>query len=77
MTNELIPTKKLNIEGIVAAIKEIDEKKLRGFVLIGFETEDRKLKKYRVDIQKLNPITVMGMLEEFKAQYFAKAHKKE
>ena len=74
---EFISEKKLNIEGIVFAIKEMDEKKLPGFVLIGYETEDRQLKKYRVDMQKLNPVTLIGMLEEFKAQFFANAHKKE
>ena len=77
MKEEFVSEKKLNIEGIVLAIKEMDEKKLPGFVLIGFEAEDRKMKKYRVDMQKLNPITLVGMLEEFKAQFFSNMHKKD
>lgn len=77
MGKGIISERKLNIEGIVSAIKEMDEKKLSGFVLIGFESEDKKTKKYRVDLQNINPIALIGMLEEFKAQYFAKAHKQD
>ncbi len=66
--------KKLNIEGIVAAIKEMDDKNLSGFVLIGYETQDHQTKKYRVDLQHLKSATVIGMLEEFKAQFFSHSH---
>ena len=77
MPHKHIHSKRLNIEGIVSAIKEMDDKALAGFVLIGFETEDRKTKKYRIDMQKISPITAVGMLEEFKSQYFLKAHKSD
>lgn len=76
MNEEIIKEKKLNIEGIVSAIKEMDEKKLPGFVLIGFESQDRQIKKYRIDMQKITPTTAIGMLEEFKSEFFTKANKK-
>ncbi|MFH1587392.1 MAG: hypothetical protein ABID38_06035 [Candidatus Diapherotrites archaeon] len=54
-------------------MKELDEKEMSGFILIG--TNDGKKNKFHITFKSMTPLTVFGALEQYKHMYFSRTTK--
>lgn len=74
MSKQYVPKARLNIEKIVADIKELDEKDVTGFVLVA-QQEGNKVT-FNLSSKGMSHAAVIGALEQFKFNFFASTRAK-
>ncbi len=70
-----IPNRLKNIEETIALMKDLDEKEMSGFILIG--TNDGKKNKFHLTLKSMSPLAAFGALEQYKHMYFSRTTKQK